>query len=601
LAAIWTLLLFNLRNEDREANNPSSPRRPHPARLSPRAAEAAGTGPITSQFFWATNGIAIGAFGLTLVIFFAIPRIGAGFFQKNRLDLIRTSGFSEKVDLSAIGAIKLDQTVVMRVEFPDGPRPVGELLYFRGGAYDAYDGRSWSNTLSQRRAVLRGPDGTFYAAERPSRPQPTVSQDILLEPLDTAALFGVSTVDRIRSTSLVIQSDAMGNLYLPYPPSTRLQYSVQSTLHPIRAEERLGTAFVYPAEIRRRFLQLPALSPRVGDLAVQVTNASATLFEKVMALERHLKSNYRYSLDVGAGLGRQVGNVQANPIEDFLFTRKTGYCEHYASAMVMMLRSLGIPARLVTGFLPGEWNDFGNYYTVRQRDAHAWVEVYFPSSGWVTFDPTPPDTQPTGSRLFLQMGRMIDSIRLKWDRLVIQYSFRDQLALAQGIRERGEQVRSQVGDWMLVARQRIQAGQRWLAELGQSPAAVVAVGVVGAGLMAALAILLWRRWRWTPGPNTGRSETNYTMVRLYVRMLRLLRRRGLEKAPAATPLQFARVVRGEWFAAYQFVQPLTDLYCRVRFGRSPLTPEDLRQADALLRGLRAVKRTPTPSARRHAR
>src|SRR3989454_389608 len=88
------------------------------------------------------------------------------------------------------------------------------------------------------------------------------------------------------------------------------------------------------------------------------------------------------SLDVGT-------TMSADPVDDFLFTRKTGYCEHYATAMVVLLRALGIPARLVTGFLPGVWNDFGNYYTIRQQDAHAWVEVYFPLSGWVTFAPTP--------------------------------------------------------------------------------------------------------------------------------------------------------------------------------------------------------------------
>ena len=90
---------------------------------------------------------------------------------------------------------------------------------------------------------------------------------------------------------------------------------------------------------------------------------------------------YQYTLDVG-------GHRSDSPLDDFLFTRKTGYCEHYATAMVILLRTLGVPARLVTGYFASEWNNFGHYYAIRQQDAHAWVEVWFPRSGWITFDPT---------------------------------------------------------------------------------------------------------------------------------------------------------------------------------------------------------------------
>src|SRR2546427_12906923 len=115
--------------------------------------------------------------------------------------------------------------------------------------------------------------------------------------------------------------------------------------------------------------------------------------------------------------------------------------------MVVMLRVLGIPARLVTGFLHGEWNDFGNYYTVRQRDAHAWVGVLFPRSGWITFDPTPSVPAAGSNPLWSQLGSAVDSIRLKWDRLVILYSFRDPLASAHAIRQRRDTARAPVRAW----------------------------------------------------------------------------------------------------------------------------------------------------------
>jgi hypothetical protein len=330
LAAIWTLLLYHLRNEAEEAalrlstgsdegsqqrNSSSEPTNPGVAGLSPMP------GVINARFFWTTNGIAMIAFGLTLAIFFAIPRMGAGFFQKNRMDLIRTSGFSEKVDLSLIGAIKLDQTVVMRVEFPDGTKPAAELLYMRGAAYDFYDGRTWSNTLSQRRVLPRDAEGIFYAAERPRRSQPTLRQDILLEPLDTPALFGLSTIESIKTGFMGIQADAMGNLYLPYSAWNRLQYSVQSTLHPIRDQERATRAFAYPSEILTRFLQLPALSPRVRELAEQVTATVGTAFDRVVMTERHLRENYRYSLDLDPPGQRSIPPMPVtNSFVYFLFS-----------------------------------------------------------------------------------------------------------------------------------------------------------------------------------------------------------------------------------------------------------------------------------------
>jgi len=623
LAAIWTLLLYNLKNETEEA-----------LRRGPVIGAETAAGAINARFFWATNGIAIGAFCLTLAIFFAIPRIGAGFFNKNRAELIRTSGFSEKVDLSAIGAVKLDQTVVMRVEFPDGPRPIGQPLYFRGGAYDFYDGRTWANTLTARRALIREVDGTFRSADLigsshltpnppPSPgfggpPQPSVGgspltphaspvrrkpleggrltvlrQEILLEPLDTTALFGISRVESLKGGLMMIQTDMMGNLYMLYPPSTRVQYTVNSALHLIRPEDRQAASLAYPGDVISRFLQLPDLSPRVRDLATRVTRDATTPYDKVAAIEQHLRQNYRYSLDIASDMASLPANPElnprVNPVEAFLFSRKTGYCEHYATAMVMMLRTQGIPARLLTGFLPGEWNEFGNYYTVRQRDAHAWVEVYFPASGWVTFDPTPAEVAPARGRGLVQFGRMIDSIRLKWDRFVIQYSLRDQMAVAQGIRERGETVRSQLAQWLTAARERIEAGRRWLAGLPLDSATAMVVFIGGAAGVGVLAVLAWRRVRWG-GRRGTQSGQEVAVVRLYSRMLRVLRRRGLTKPPSTTPLAFAKHVTRDWADAGKFVGPLTDLYCRVRFGHEPLTADERQLADSLLRELRSQKR-----------
>jgi transglutaminase-like putative cysteine protease len=495
------------------------------------------------------------------------------------------------VDLGIIGKVKLDPTVVMRVEFPDHKGPIAEhmLLYFRGAAYDTYDGRAWSNLHPLRRMLDRAPDGGFQVPPdtRPMNAAGTgIRQEILIEALDTTVLFGVSFVDSIKGRFPVPQVDRLGGLSLPYAPSSRFQYTVISTTAQPAEGDRIAAALGYPRSITDAYLQVPERSLRVSALAQEVTGASTTPYEKVQAIERHLKQNYQYSLDVGTA-------VPTNPIEEFLFTRKTGFCEHYATAMVVMLRSLGIPARLVTGFLPGEWNDFGNYYSVRQQDAHAWVEVFFPRSGWLTFDPTPSVAAPPPPILLVaKVGRFVDSLRLKWDRYVIQYSFRDQMEVVQGIREQSDKARTQAGQWLAPL-------LRWMGSLRATVADVVRaygmIVVVGAGACAIgialiVAFALRRRQGGMGRGGNSRTAGQVAAVQIYGRMLRFLETRGVRKAPGATPLEFARVVSREWCEAARFVGPLTDLYCRVRFGQVPFSPEDQRMAEDVLGGLRAIPR-----------
>lgn len=576
LTAIWTLLLYHLRSEAEEAQA---------AGITALAtAQARQPGTITSRFFWSTNGIAIGALCLTLLIFIVTPRIGAGFFEKNRGDLIRMSGFSEKVDLGMVGSVKLDNTIVMRVEFPDHKGPLIERTYFRGASYDAYDGRSWSNTLHDRQPLARSLEGEFVVAvDRLPESSFGLRQDILVEALDTPVLFGVPFVESVKGAFSAVLIDGMGDVSLPYVPATRFQYGVRSIPTRASGDDRGKPQADYPEPLRRRFLQLPDVGQRVSDLARQIVPPAASPYDMAAAVERHLKQSYQYSLDLGTA-------PAVNPVEDFLFVRKTGYCDHYATAMVLLLRTLGIPSRLATGFAQGEWNDVGNYYTVRQRDAHAWVEAYFPDSGWVTFDPTPNIPIALPHPLVVQAGKVLDSIRLKWDRFVIRYSFRDQVAMAQGVREQGEAVRVGVAArfvtllrWGTELRARI-------AHIGQSSGWLMAGGAI---VLCALAgFVLARRFRqgnwWKSRRVSGPTAQHVAALKIYSRMLQLLRSRGLTKAPGMTPLEFADKIARERMEASQFVTPLTELYCRVRFGQISLSPDDLTRAQVLLANLHSI-------------
>lgn len=579
LAAIWTLLLYHLRNETEEVLSArAAAGRPADAVHQP--------GAITSRFFWTTNAIAVGAFSLTLVIFFLTPRVGTGFFNKNRVERIHTSGFSEKVDLGTMGAVKLDPTVVMRVEFPDrrGPIPAAERLYFRGAAFDVYNGRSWSRSSTHRRVVPRTAEGAFLLGGPDGEAPASLRHDILIEALDTSVLFGASFVTAIKGAFQVLQVDDQGGLLLPFTPGSRFQYSAVSQPDRMLEEDRTQAAPAYPQDITARYLQLPVMSPRVAALAREVTGPAATPYERSLAVERHLRSAYQYSLDLGSAM-------PANPVEDFLFVRQTGYCEHYATAMVIMLRTLGIPARLVTGFLPGEWNDFGHYYTVRQRDAHAWVEVYFPRSGWITFDPTPAVETAGSQALWAGLVRMVDSVQLKWDRFIIQYSFRDQVKVAQGIRDTSERMRGQAQGLAAALARRAGEWRGWLEGQWRSADGLIVLAVAGGALVlaAGMGVWMWRQRR--AGRPAGPTARQAAVTHLYRRMLRLLEAQGLAKAPGVTASEFARAVSHDWTQAGPFILPLTDLYCRVRFGRAPLTPDDLQQAETLLAGLGAARRS----------
>ncbi len=583
LTTVWTLLLYHLCDVDLGASPP--------ARSSSRQlAHEDQPRKIRANFFWLTNGIAVLAFGLTVAIFFLLPRIGAGMWQKTRGDALRTTGFSERVDLGTIGAIKQDPQLVMRVELPESQQSRRDRLYLRGVAYDRYDGRSWNTGSPRRRNQGSTEDGIFSIIPLGSRLSGTVSapimQDILLEPLDTAVLFSVPVAVTVTGEFPGVQTDNMGAIFLPFVSSARTRYSVTSREPLLLPAEQTAQRMDYPRGIQDRYLQLPELSSQVADLSHAVTRDAATPYERIMAVHQHLLQSYRYSLDVETA-------SSAHPIEDFLFTRKTGYCEHYATAMVLMLRTIGIPARLVTGFLATEWNEFGGYFTVRQRDAHAWVEVFFPRSGWITFDPTPATGAGALRSRWEALSRFSESLRLHWDRVFIRYSVRDQFAMVHGVRETGDAARDRV--------------RRWLTKMSVSVASVLqtlAGNVRGitlgylhlfmglAVLGTALVVLLVRDriglWMATCLPS---SRKHPAIAQLYQRMLKVLEGQGVRKPPSATPREFVHEVERCWQAAGPLVSDITACYCRGRFGGKRLSSEELTRVTEQITRLRRLTRT----------
>ena len=465
----------------------------------------------------------------------------------------------------------------MRIELPDQSAVEKDRLYLRGLAYDQYNGRSWSHSGTRRRSLNLAADGTFLArpagSRLPDNQSIPIRQDILLETLDTAVLFAAPFAELVSGEFLTVQADAMSGLHLPFPPSSRIRYSVTSQAPHLVADEQIASILVYPDSIRSRYLQVPVGSQQVADLAHRVSQQATTPFGRTLAIQQHLLENYRYSLEADT-------TTLSHPLEEFLFTRKTGYCEHYATAMVVMLRTVGIPARLVTGFLATEWNEYGSYFTVRQRDAHAWVEVYFPHSGWITMDPTPTVSAAVATSRWEPLSQLGESVRLQWDRLFVHYSAKDQLAVVHGVREGSDALRERVSRWVSLLSAPVSQVLSRLARMARTfhPGMLgLVTGVIVVGLALLLLMLRDRIGLWAT-IHLPTSHQQLAIVQLYARMVRTLEKHGVNKPPTATASEFARLVEQEWKSAGPIVADVITLYHQGRFSRTPLTPDELSRA-----------------------
>lgn len=354
---------------------------------------------------WPVITISVLTLVMTGIFFISAPRAKGGFGGKTFKKGIKTVGFSEKVNFGSFGEIKLDPTIVMRIEIPESAT---SPLYWRGMTLDYFDGISWKDTHTERMRLQKA--GNIFILMPFSRDS-AMAQKIYLEPLDSEVIFGIRTIAAIEIDSRVMLADNAGAIFAPEKTYRRLNYTAYSVSgEPAVSEDS-------------RYIQLPGNFKKIPELAKEVTKGLRTDSEKASKIENYLKTNYRYSL-ITSPPAHGI-----NPIDDFLFNTKQGYCEHYATSMVLMLRAVGIPSRIVTGFINGDKNQYGGYIIVRQSDAHSWVEAVIDEK-WKRFDPTPPAPLPEiPSVLYMY----IDSLRMQWYRYVVNFSTTDQKKLLEFI------------------------------------------------------------------------------------------------------------------------------------------------------------------------
>ncbi|MCU1369308.1 MAG: hypothetical protein JWO77_502, partial [Ilumatobacteraceae bacterium] len=268
---------------------------------------------------------------------------------------------------------ELTDEVVMTVD-------TDRATFWRGQTYDVWDGRRWSRS-DERFIPLAGPDTPRLGDDDiGARGSDVVEQRFRIEAPYADVVYAVPTAVDVQ-IDRPLRGRPDGTL-VSAPMGRGATYSVTSRRTALTAERLQSVSGDVPAAVRDQYAQEPVMTDRVRAAALEITAGEATQYDEVLAIEDWMGDRVEYSLD--APLAPEGVDV----VDHFLFEAEQGWCEQIASSLVVLARANGIPARLVTGYVPGDRDPVTGQFTVRQRDAHAWAEVWFPEVGWVPFDPT---------------------------------------------------------------------------------------------------------------------------------------------------------------------------------------------------------------------
>ncbi len=344
------------------------------------------------------------AIPITVILFIILPRTSYPLLNfLNRETAV--TGFTDSVRLGGISDIQIDETIIMRIKIKE---IAPEKLYWRGIVLDFFDGISWRNSGSEISSITETLD---IKGQK-------IGYTVYLEPSYNKYLFFLDK-PHIRYPIKLTAFDDL-TYTLRENLNRRIRYDAESVISEVLPERDIS---------KDKYLQLPKI--RFENIMAKVKEITENKDEQssAEAILKFLKyGDYKYS----------VKNlpITTKPLEDFLFNYKYGNCEYFASAMTLMLRMRGIPARIVGGYKGGYYNAMGKYYAIPQKNAHVWVEAYFEKKGWFRFDPTPSvaaDYSPllTG---FSKLRIILDTINFHWNAFILNYDFRKQMSLLNKIR-----------------------------------------------------------------------------------------------------------------------------------------------------------------------
>lgn len=481
------------------------------------------------RFLWTTVALCGVTLFTSVVVFVVFPRLPRQWnLQGRNRGGAPMMGFSDEVSLGEHGGrLVSNPEVAFRAEFPDGPPVDPEAIYWRGRTFDRFDGIRWRRT---RAAGVDWP-AFAYAARWGG---PFRRARIFGGPPGVSVLFAEHPVLSVQPRSAMrIMRSATGDLL--FTGNQAPVYTTNSATTRPR-EAILREAGRDPSYLRG-YLQLPSITERTQRLADSLASLGGDRLDRVRRVEAYLR-RFDYTLELPAT------RAQAT-LDAFLFRRRAGHCEYFSTAMAVLLRAQGIPARNVTGFLGGEWNPGAGYLLVTGNDAHSWVEVWFPGAGWVPFEPTPAGrnvlVEEAGEGWGGPFRTWFDAVEYRWYKWVIDYNLDRQLDLFRDVGRvfgggggvRGGGGTGRPGAWT------------W-----------------GAALLVVLAGAAW----WVRGP---RRLTLTPEARRYLSLRRAYERAGWP-GRGLGPLSWAEALRREGAPGADAAERAVRLYLEARFaGRAP--------------------------------
>jgi len=602
--AVWVLGQFFLQREARRfAPEPAAPRAP---------LEALENDPYRSLFDWGYFSVTARVLALTLGLgfffFLVLPRQqGVTRSRFGNTTTKHLTGFDEEVALGQLGEILENDTAVMTVEFTDGQKapisPPADPLW-RGVTLNTYEKGRWRRQTSRSMRTF-----PTYRSNR----RRVIRQVIKLEPNDSPTLFGLRPLVEVASGSrnppqlnvldgTVFRPDARGGY--DYEVISDADADAPQANEEAPSDTRLRDVLMaVPDEVEAALAK--AAAPLVADIPEDDVRARAR------ALEAYLRDPrvFAYTLAMSSV------DETLDPVVDFVVNRKEGHCEYFASALALMLRSIGIPSRMVNGFKGGDWNDFTQTMTVRQKHAHSWVEAYLGRDeqgrpDWLTLDPTPGNER---DRSVAQVGglasnfrSLTDLFRYVWVFYILGYDSTRQTKLVYGpVKELARQINEGYGIiWAWASETFVNLFRfRNLQSLISVKGFVVSfiLLTILAFLVKGAIWLVKRGLAWWRGPeDEGAGAT--AGILFYRRLAHLLAEYDLRRAPAETQGEFAhrafRFLSGRGDGGQEVAglpEKVVDAFYQVRFGDRDLSPETLADLEQNLDLLEA--RLGEPAAR----
>ncbi|MGI9534400.1 MAG: transglutaminaseTgpA domain-containing protein [Thermodesulfobacteriota bacterium] len=469
----------------------------------------------------------------TAIIFLFMPRLKGNYLSGTFLqkELIK-SGFSGEVELGRVGEIKMDSSTVMRIKFLNIDKSdLPDVIYWRGVALDYFDGKVWRQTKELNTGKFwKKHSGLIIVDEENERT--LARQEIITQPLNTDVVFSANKPVAFKDIPYERIISVNNSYYHDGLFSKNTKYIAYADLFSPSNQMLNRVDYFIPGRIRDLYTVKFNVTNRIRELADELYNPLGTVNENVINVRDYLRENMSYTRVLNS-------NEDIPPVDQFLFEKREGHCEYFATSMVVLLREMGIPSRLVTGFIGGEFNNLGEYFIVRESDAHAWVEVYFPEYGWVSFDPTPSDNSYGTPTSFFMSS--LEYLMYRWNKYIVDFDSKDQNRIYTSIMNQTQGYKFEMFDKNILKDKRI-------------------VVLLGFAILLYIAIYKYK----TFGFHRRKSYSEASDI--YLKTIKLIKKEGFTKPEYLTTTEFSDYISKNGGEKFKQFSELTLSFNLIKYG-----------------------------------